>query len=163
AAFGGIVGLNRPIDQAAAEAIVSTFIEAVIAPSVEDAARPILARKANMRVVTADFDALAAAGSGQANDDVRSTLAGVLGQERDRVTEAGAPWTLGSLPDGIRVVSKRQPSAQEWEALRFAWRVGAHVKSNSVVFTDAKRTLAIGAGQMSRVDAVNVAVTKARG
>src|SRR4029453_6538887 len=65
-------------------------------------------------------------------------------------------------PDGVRVVTKRQPSAEEWEALRFAWRICAHVKSNTVIFTDAKRTLAIGAGQMSRVDAVNVAVMKAK-
>jgi phosphoribosylaminoimidazolecarboxamide formyltransferase / IMP cyclohydrolase len=163
AAFGGIVGLNRPIDQAAAEAIVSTFIEAVIAPDVEDAARPILARKANMRVVTADLEALAAAGPGQSNEELRSTLAGVLVQERDRVSEARQPWTPGSLPEGVRVVTKRQPSAEEWEALRFAWRVGAHVKSNTVIFTDARRTLAIGAGQMSRVDAVKVAVAKAGG
>jgi len=173
AAFGGIVGVNRPIDQAAAEAIVSTFIEAVIAPKVEDAARPILARKANMRVVTTDFDALVAAGAGSssagtsvpavADTELRSTLAGVLVQERDRVSEARQPWASGSLPEGVRVVTKRQPTADEWEALRFAWRVGAHVKSNTVIFTDAKRTLAIGAGQMSRVDAVNVAVAKARG
>src|SRR5204863_9748681 len=66
------------------------------------------------------------------------------------------------LPDGVRVATKRQPSAAEWEALRFAWRVCAHVKSNAVIFTDAKRSLAMGAGQMSRVDAVNVAVMKAR-
>ena len=62
----------------------------------------------------------------------------------------------------LSVVTKRQPTAEEWEALRFAWRVCAHVKSNTVIFTDAKRTLAIGAGQMSRVDAVNVAVMKAK-
>ena len=62
----------------------------------------------------------------------------------------------------LRVVTKRQPTREEWEALRFAWRVCAHVKSNTVIFTDAQRTLAIGAGQMSRVDAVNVAVMKAR-
>ena len=67
-----------------------------------------------------------------------------------------------SLPDGLRVVTKRQPTAEEWEALRFAWRICAHVKSNTVIFTDAQRTLAIGAGQMSRVDAVNVAVMKAQ-
>jgi phosphoribosylaminoimidazolecarboxamide formyltransferase/IMP cyclohydrolase len=66
------------------------------------------------------------------------------------------------VPDGLRVVTARQPSAAEWEALRFAWRVCAHVKSNTVIFTDAARTLAIGAGQMSRVDAVNVAIMKAR-
>ena len=67
-----------------------------------------------------------------------------------------------ALPEGLRVVTKRPPTAEEWEALRFAWRICAHVKSNAVIFTDARRTLAIGAGQMSRVDAVNVAVMKAR-
>lgn len=61
-----------------------------------------------------------------------------------------------------RVVTRRAPTAEEWEALRFAWRVCAHVKSNAVVFTSRDRTLAIGAGQMSRVDAVNVAVMRAR-
>ena len=61
-----------------------------------------------------------------------------------------------------QVVTKRQPTAEEWQAMRFAWRVMAHVKSNTVIFTDADRTLAIGAGQMSRVDAVKVAVAKAR-
>ena len=65
------------------------------------------------------------------------------------------------MPDGLKVVTKRQPTAEEWEALRFAWRVCAHVKSNTVIFTDAQKTLAIGAGQMSRVDSVNVAVMKA--
>jgi phosphoribosylaminoimidazolecarboxamide formyltransferase / IMP cyclohydrolase len=156
AAFGGIVALNRPIDVAAAEAIVSTFIEAVIAPSVEDGAREILAKKTKMRVVTAGFDAFMTA------FDLRSILGAVLTQERDVVTEAQRPWTAGSLPVGVHVVTKRQPTAEEWEALRFAWRVCAHVKSNSVIFTDAKRTLAIGAGQMSRVDAVNVALMKAQ-
>jgi len=65
------------------------------------------------------------------------------------------------LPKEFRVATKRQPTAEEWEGLRFAWRICAHVKSNAVIFTDARRTLAIGAGQMSRVDAVNVAVMKA--
>jgi phosphoribosylaminoimidazolecarboxamide formyltransferase/IMP cyclohydrolase len=157
-AFGGIVALNRPLDAAAAEAIVSTFIEAVIAPAVEDAARPILAKKQNMRVVIADFAALRAGGA-----EYRSILGAMLMQERDVVSEAAAPWTPGSLPDGLRVATKRQPTADEWQALRFAWRVCAHVKSNTIIFTDAARTLAIGAGQMSRVDAVNVAVMKARG
>jgi phosphoribosylaminoimidazolecarboxamide formyltransferase/IMP cyclohydrolase len=157
AAFGGIVALNRPIDVAAAEAIVATFIEAVIAPGVDESARPILAKKANMRVVVASD--LGHSGS----LDYRSILGAVLVQERDQVVEARRSWTPASLPDGLRVVTKRLPSADEWEALRFAWRVCAHVKSNTVIFTDAKRTLAIGAGQMSRVDAVNVAVMKADG
>jgi phosphoribosylaminoimidazolecarboxamide formyltransferase/IMP cyclohydrolase len=161
AAFGGIVALNRPIDLASASAITSTFIEAVIAPSVEDAARPLLGKKPNMRVVTADFAALAADHPGPAGEELRSTLAGVLVQQRDRVIEARAPWSADTLPDGMRVVTTRQPTPDEWAALRFAWRICAHVKSNTVIFTDAQRTLAIGAGQMSRVDAVNVAVMKA--
>jgi phosphoribosylaminoimidazolecarboxamide formyltransferase/IMP cyclohydrolase len=156
AAFGGIVALNRPIDVGAAGAIVSTFIEAVIAPAVEPAAREILAKKANMRVVIAAFDAI------QTAVDMRSILGAMLSQERDVVIEAREPWTETTLPDGLRVVTRRWPSAAEWEALRFAWRICAHVKSNAVIFTDASRTLAIGAGQMSRVDAVNVAVMKAQ-
>jgi phosphoribosylaminoimidazolecarboxamide formyltransferase/IMP cyclohydrolase len=156
AAFGGIVALNRPIDVPAAQAIASTFIEAVIAPSVDAAARDVLGRKTNMRVVTADFTP---AGSGGV--ECRSILGAMLMQERDLVAEARQPWIAGSLPEGLRVVTKRQPTAGEWAALRFAWRVCAHVKSNAVIFTDARRTLAIGAGQMSRVDAVNVAVMKA--
>jgi phosphoribosylaminoimidazolecarboxamide formyltransferase / IMP cyclohydrolase len=156
AAFGGIVALNRPIDVPTAEAIVSTFIEAVIAPDLDPGARVILAKKANMRVVIAAFDGIMTSG------DVRSILGAVLIQERDVVSEAHRPWMAGALPEGLRVVSKRTPSADEWEALRFAWRVSAHVKSNTVIFTDSRRTLAIGAGQMSRVDAVNVALMKAR-
>ena len=85
----------------------------------------------------------------------------VLAQERDRIVEAERPWTAEQLPDGFRVVTKRQPTSDEWIALRFAWRVCAHVKSSSVLFTDARQTLAIGAGQMSRVDAVRAAVMKA--
>ncbi|HMF95988.1 MAG TPA: bifunctional phosphoribosylaminoimidazolecarboxamide formyltransferase/IMP cyclohydrolase [Vicinamibacterales bacterium] len=157
AAYGGIVALNRAVDAAAAEAIVSTFIEAVIAPSVDPVARGVLARKANMRVVTADF-----LSSGDVGIDVRSILGAVLMQQRDAVVEARRPWTADALPEGTRVVTTRQPTSREWEALRFAWRVCAHVKSNSVIFTDATRTLAIGAGQMSRVDAVHVAVMKAQ-
>ncbi len=156
AAFGGIVALNRPLDRAAAEAIVSTFVEAVIAPGVDADARPILAGKLNMRVVTANFDRLRTMGV-----EVRTILGAALVQERDGVVEARQAWT-GAVPDGLRVVTKRQPSAEEWEALRFAWRICAHVKSNAVIFTDVTRTLAIGAGQMSRVDAVNVALLKAR-
>ena len=132
-----------------------------------------------MRVLTADFDRI----RGQFWREMRSILGGILTQDADRVSEASAPWPpppsqqpsdssgatarpgpSGSGPDGqIRVVTKRQPTAEEWIALRFAWRVCAHVKSNAVIFTGADRTLAIGAGQMSRVDAVKVAVMKATG
>jgi phosphoribosylaminoimidazolecarboxamide formyltransferase / IMP cyclohydrolase len=151
AAFGGIVGLNRPIDAETARAIVSTFIEAVIAPTVDDDAKPILAAKPNMRVVVAqDFS--------PATHDVRSILGAVLVQQRDRVLEASVPWPG---PTDLKVVTKREPTPEEWRALRFAWRICAHVKSNTVIFTAADRTLAIGAGQMSRVDAVKVARMKA--
>ena len=153
AAFGGIVGLNRAIDAYTAQAIVSTFIEAVIAPGVDEDARKILAAKANMRVVTADFARLAQDGG----RELRSILGAVLTQSRDRVTEASHPWPSSEL----RVVTRRQPTAEEWQALRFAWRVCAHVKSNTIIFTSVDRTLAIGAGQMSRVDAVKVARMKA--
>ena len=158
-AFGGIVGLNRPLDSALAEAVTSTFIEAVVAPSVDDAARAVLARKANMRVIVRRS---AVEASDQKDDgemtEFRSILRGVLMQTPDRVVEAREPWPTGSFP---QVVTRRPPTNGEWLALRFAWRVCAHVKSNAVIFTGADRTLAIGAGQMSRVDAVKVAVMKA--
>ena len=157
AAFGGIVGVNAPIDEITARAIVSTFIEAVIAPGVTPEALPILATKTNMRVVTADFASLAAAPSH--GRELRSILGALLLQQRDEVSEARMRWPNTEL----KVVTKRQPTDEEWQALRFAWRVLAHVKSNTVIFTDQHRTRAIGAGQMSRVDAVKVATMKAAG
>jgi phosphoribosylaminoimidazolecarboxamide formyltransferase/IMP cyclohydrolase len=166
-AFGGIVGLNRPIDVETAAAITGTFIEAVIAPAIDDAAREILAKKTNMRVVTTSFDVIRSADV----RDIRSILGGVLTQNADRVTEARDPWPPPSRPESetatadkganIRVVTKRQPTPEEWTALRFAWRVCAHVKSNTILFTATDRTLAVGAGQMSRVDAAKVAIMKA--
>jgi phosphoribosylaminoimidazolecarboxamide formyltransferase/IMP cyclohydrolase len=152
-AFGGIVALNRPLDAEVAAALVSTKLDAVIAPSVAAEARDVLAKKSQMRVVTADFSRLRA----DAGRELRSILGAVLVQDRDRVVEASAPWPSADL----EVVTKRQPTAEEWTAMRFAWRVCAHVKSNTVIFTAADRTLAIGAGQMSRVDSVNVARMKA--
>ena len=158
-AFGGIVGLNRPIDLDVAKALTSTFIEAVIAPSIDDAAREVLVTKHNMRVVTAAFDRLAEAlDSGK--EEERTFLGGTLLQQPDRVSEARDPWPAVDLP---RVVTRRSPTAEEWTGLRFAWRVCAHVKSNAVIFTGPDRTLAVCAGQMSRVDAVKVAVMKAAG
>ncbi|HEY5619330.1 MAG TPA: bifunctional phosphoribosylaminoimidazolecarboxamide formyltransferase/IMP cyclohydrolase [Vicinamibacterales bacterium] len=157
AAFGGIVGLNRPIGVEAARAIVSTFIEAVTAPSVDEEARVILATKPNMRVVIPESTSTA---DTRPSDELemRSIVRGVLVQARDVVREAHASWPDA---DGLKVVTRRQPTPEEWQALRFAWRICAHVKSNTVLFTAADRTLAIGAGQMSRVDAVRVARMKA--
>jgi phosphoribosylaminoimidazolecarboxamide formyltransferase/IMP cyclohydrolase len=155
AAFGGIVGLNRALDVAAARALTSTFIEAVAAPSVSVSALEILAQKPNMRVVV---PARAATGGPGDEFEIRSIVGGVLVQARDAVVEAHEAWPG---PAELKVVTRRQPTAEEWRALRFAWRVCAHVKSNTVIFTSADRTLAVGAGQMSRVDAVNVARMKA--
>jgi phosphoribosylaminoimidazolecarboxamide formyltransferase/IMP cyclohydrolase len=176
-AFGGIVGLNRGIDAETATALTSTFIEAVIAPSFTEEAKAILAKRANLRVVTADFAAMAnlptlmGTGEHATGTETRSFLGGMLTQEPDRVTEAREPWgpsdPRSPIPDprspipDLRVVTKRQPTAEEWTALRFAWRVCAHVKSNTIVFTGTDRTVAVGAGQMSRVDSVKVAVMKA--
>jgi phosphoribosylaminoimidazolecarboxamide formyltransferase / IMP cyclohydrolase len=155
-AFGGIVGLNRALNEETARALTSTFIEAVIAPGLDEKARSVLGAKQNLRVTTINLapDLVPEL----APSESRSFFAGTLVQDEDRVTEARDPWPRGDFP---KVVTKRQPTKDEWQALRFAWRVCAHVKSNAVIFTTADRTLAIGAGQMSRVDAVKVAVMKA--
>jgi phosphoribosylaminoimidazolecarboxamide formyltransferase/IMP cyclohydrolase len=154
-AFGGIVGLNRPLDDRLARALTSTFIEAVVAPEVLEEARPILGLKPNLRVLCADL-----ARYREPSVEARSILGAWLVQERDRIVEARSPWGPGT-PD-LRVVTRRAPTSSEWRALSFAWRVAGHVKSNAVIFTAADRTLAIGAGQMSRVDAVSVAIAKAK-
>ena len=163
-AFGGIVGLNRSLDAATATAIASTFIEAVVAPDATPEAREIMATKKNLRLVLADF---AAAGLAAATTrEVRSVLGALLVQERDRVVEASTAWRDGvevAPETRLRVVTRRQPTESEWTALRFAWRVCAHVKSNTILFAHTDRVAAVGAGQMSRVDAVNVATLKAGG
>ncbi len=156
-AFGGIVGLNRSIDEDTARALTSTFIEAVVAPDLSDRARTVFSARPNLRVVTVTIDDEPAG-----RPDFRSILGGMLAQDRDVVREARQVWPISS-DAGLfpRVVTRRSPNETEWAALRFAWRVMAHVKSNAIVFTARDRTLAIGAGQMSRVDAVRVAVMKA--
>ncbi len=156
-AFGGIVALNRAIDAAAADAIVSTKIDVVVAPAVQDEARQTLGRRRQMRVVIAG-----GVGSPASGVELRSIVGAVLVQARDLVVEARALWSPDALPDGFRIATKRAPTPGEWDGLRFAWRVCAHVKSNAVVFAGGPRTLAIGAGQMSRVDAVHVAILTAR-
>jgi phosphoribosylaminoimidazolecarboxamide formyltransferase/IMP cyclohydrolase len=153
-AFGGIVGLNRPIDVETAKLVTSTFIEAVIAPGIEhpDIVLPILGAKPNLRVVTTTFE------PGAHAREVPSIMGALLVQERDSVAEAARPWPGH---EEVKVVTERPPTADEWRALRFAWRVSAHVKSNTVIFTGTEATVAVGAGQMSRVDAVRTAVMKA--
>jgi phosphoribosylaminoimidazolecarboxamide formyltransferase/IMP cyclohydrolase len=152
-AFGGIVGLNRPIDLETAQALTQTFVEAVVAPSLDESVevRACLASKTNLRVVTADMSGL------EGDWDARTILGAWVVQTRDRVVEAQAAWPGQA---GLKVATRRAPTPDEWAALRFAWRVAAHVKSNAVVFTGRDVTLAVGAGQMSRVDAVKAAVLK---
>ena len=160
-AFGGIVGLNRPVDRDTATAIASTFIEAVVAPDADPDAKAVFSTKKNLRLVLADCTS--AASDLRPAREVRSILGAIIVQEYDRVTEAASPWGGNGHSPGpeFRVVTSRQPTDEEWAALRLAWRVCAHVKSNAVVFAAADRLAAVGAGQTSRVDAVKVATMKA--
>jgi phosphoribosylaminoimidazolecarboxamide formyltransferase / IMP cyclohydrolase len=147
-AFGGIVALNREIDAAAAEEITKIFTEVVIAPSATAEAKAIFAAKKNLRLLTT---------SGLPNPRAkgvvaRSVAGGLLVQSRDN----------GVVDDvALRVVSKRQPTPQEWDDLRFAFRVAKHVKSNAIIYAKGGATVGIGAGQMSRIDSSRIAAWKA--
>jgi phosphoribosylaminoimidazolecarboxamide formyltransferase/IMP cyclohydrolase len=146
-AFGGIVALNREVDEATAKALAETFLEAVIAPTYSQAALAVLAVKKNLRLLEAG-PALAQGGTAYASFEARSVSGGLLFQDRDAV-EPTTEW---------KVVSKRAPTEQELAALRFAWRVCKHVKSNAIVFAREDRLLAQAGGQTSRVDSVKIAV-----
>ncbi len=148
AAFGGVVAVNRPVDLKTAEALIETFIEIVIAPEVAPDALTRLQTKRDLRILTAEF-------TEPHGDDVRRIAGGLLVQERDR---AGRPD-----PAAWKVVTRRRPTPAEEQALAFAFTVAKYVKSNAIVFAAEHRTLGIGAGQMSRVDAVRVARMKASG
>ena len=146
-AFGGIVGFNRTVDADTAKELTSTFLEAVIAPGYTNDALDIFTAKKNVRVMQvpllADYSA-----SGY---DLKKVTGGLLVQGRD----------LGMVQAGdCKVVTERSPTASEYEALDFAWRVCKHVKSNAIVFTSRDQTVGIGAGQMSRVDSARIAVQK---
>ncbi|MBL9037178.1 MAG: bifunctional phosphoribosylaminoimidazolecarboxamide formyltransferase/IMP cyclohydrolase [Archangium sp.] len=142
-AFGGIVALNRELDAATARALTETFLECVIAPRVSAEARTILAEKKNLRVLETGNATLVPG----AQLDVRSVSGGALVMDRDAV-EPVTEW---------KVVTKRTPSADELKALRFAWRVCKHVKSNAIVFAEPKGLLAVGGGQTSRIDSAKIA------
>ncbi|HEY8923265.1 MAG TPA: bifunctional phosphoribosylaminoimidazolecarboxamide formyltransferase/IMP cyclohydrolase [Polyangia bacterium] len=153
-AFGGIVAINRPVDAAMGRELAETFLECVIAPGYEPEALAALVVKKNLRVLAYDFVAAAdreRAGAGI--HEVRSVSGGFLVQTRDMAT---TPVRSG------KVVTKRAPTEAELADLDFAWRVSKHVKSNAIVFAGAGRTLGVGAGQMSRVDSVRIAIEKAR-
>ena len=153
-AFGGIVAVNRPVDAALGRELSETFLECVIAPAFAPEALAALGAKKNLRLLAYDFVAAAERErTGPPVHEVRSVSGGFLVQTRDMAT---APASAG------KVVTKRAPTAAELADLDFAWRVAKHVKSNAIVFAGGGRTLGVGAGQMSRVDSVRIAVDKAR-
>ena len=147
-AFGGIVAANRPLDRAAAEAIVKVFTEVVIAPGADEEARAVFATKKNLRLLVAG-----AMPDPRANGaTVKPVAGGLLVQDRDAVV-------VDDLE--LSVVTKRAPSELEMADLRFAFRVAKHVKSNAIVYAKDGATVGIGAGQMSRVDSSRIAARKA--
>jgi phosphoribosylaminoimidazolecarboxamide formyltransferase/IMP cyclohydrolase len=146
-AFGGIVATNRPLDRSTAEQIVQIVTHAVIAPEVMDEARDVLARRKNMIVLAAE-----PAHEGLVDYDVRSVPGGFLVQEWDRARFDRAL---------CRTVTKRVPTEEEWEQLGLAWTAVKHVKSNAIVLFKDGAAVGVGAGQMSRVEAVQLAVLRA--
>ncbi len=147
-AFGGVVALNREVDERAADALASLFLECVIAPRFSAEARGVLERKPKLRLLESTPGKVAFSGF-----DYRRVTGGLLVQEWDQ--------QLAGIADA-RVVTRRPPTDDERAALDMAWRVAKHVKSNAIVLARGDRTLGIGAGQMSRVDAVRLARMKAQ-
>jgi len=147
AAFGGVVALNRPLDRPTAEQILQIVTHVVIAPEVLDEARVVLARRKSMVVLAAP-----PARTGLFDYDVRSVPGGLLVQEWDRATFDRA---------STRVVTERAPTEAEWEQLGLAWIAVKHVKSNAIVIFRDDAAVGVGAGQMSRVEAVQLAVLRA--
>lgn len=150
-AFGGIVALNRKVDAATADKLAETFIECVIAPGYEEAALERLRQKKNLRVLATG----AWLPASYAATTVKTVSGGIVACDRDA---QGA----GEVSRGA-IVTKRKPTAEELQALEFCWRVTKHVKSNAIVLAKPGRTVGVGAGQMSRVVAVQIACEKAGG
>jgi len=149
-AYGGVIGFNRQVGAETAREMAATFFEAVIAPSFDKAARKILSAKANLRVLETGGEFRRDA---QPGHEMKKVSGGLLLQGRDRhVLNASE----------LKVVTKRAPTADELEALLFAWNVCKHVKSNAIVYALKDRTVGVGAGQMSRVDSARIAVMKAQ-
>ena len=143
-AYGGVIGINRPIDEETAREIAKTFIEAIAAPDYSAEALALLAAKKNLRLmrVAPGADSLV----------VKSISGGYLAQTADsaKLDRASAV-----------VKTRREPSEAEWAALEFGWKVAKHVKSNAIVYARAGQTVGVGAGQMSRVDSVKLGAMKA--
>ena len=148
-AFGGIVALNRPLDEATALAITAIFTEVVIAPDADDAAKAVFASKKNLRLLL----------TGDLPDPRRGGLA---------VRQIGGGWLVQTRDNGmvteaeLKVVTKRAPTPAELGDMLFAWTVARHVKSNAIVYALDGSTAGIGAGQMSRLDSTRVAAWKAK-
>ena len=143
-AFGSVIGVNREVDEAAAEEMAKLFVEAIAAPAFTEGARSKLGAKKNLRLLIVK--------TAKATRLVKQISGGMLLQDPDVQNVAAA---------GLTVVSARQPTADEMQALDFAWRVAKHVKSNAIVYARNGQTLGVGAGQMSRVDAAKFGAMKA--
>src|SRR3989440_9726348 len=148
-AFGGVLAFNRAVDAATAEEVARLFVECIAAPGFADRAKQIFAAKKNLRLLELPAGGL----EPERELQLKRILGGMLVQQPD----------LGGLNDSeLRSVTKRAPTAEEMHAMRFAWKVAKHVKSNAIVFAKDGATLGVGAGQMSRVDSVRIAVMKAQ-
>jgi phosphoribosylaminoimidazolecarboxamide formyltransferase/IMP cyclohydrolase len=144
-AFGGVIGVNRPIDAAAAEEMHKLFLEVIAAPAFDEAARAKFASKKNLRLVEVKA----------ANQKwvLKNVSGGILVQDAD----------VRPLTDAdLRIVTKRAPTPEEKRAMLFAWKVCKHVKSNAIVYAREGQTVGVGAGQMSRVDAAKIGAMKAQ-
>jgi phosphoribosylaminoimidazolecarboxamide formyltransferase/IMP cyclohydrolase len=149
--YGGIVGVNRPLDVEVVKELSGILLEILFAPAyLPDALEELKRTKKKCRILEVPCDRSALP---PRLEDYRSVLGGLLVQESD----------LADLDEKtLRVASKRQPTQTEREALRFAWRIAKHVKSNAVVLATRDQLIGAGAGQMSRVDSAKIAVMRAR-
>jgi len=148
-AFGGVMAFNRKMDRETAEEAAKLFVECIVAPGYAPSARETLAAKKNLRLMEMESGSKGTA----LPWDLKRISGGVLVQDPDTRTISESE---------VKVVTKRQPSQDELRDLFFGWKVAKHVKSNAIVFARCGRTLGIGAGQMSRVDSVKIAVMKAQ-
>jgi phosphoribosylaminoimidazolecarboxamide formyltransferase / IMP cyclohydrolase len=148
-AYGGVYVFNRRVDRALAERLNETFVELVFAPGYDEDAFDVLAQKPNIRILEDQERRRVSIG----DHDMRRVRGGILVQDRDSETESR---------DEMSVVTEVRPTEEQWGDLLFAWRVCKHVRSNAIVLGKGLATVGIGAGQMSRVDAVRIAVEKAQ-
>lgn len=146
-AFGGVVGLNRPCTRETAEAMREVFLECIVAPSFESGALEILEAKRNLRLIE-----LPAERWTPDPFEIRGVTGGLLVMTPDPVDDPRS---------AMEVVSRRKPSDAEWDDLAFAWTICAHVKSNAIVLANLRQAVGVGAGQMSRVEAMELAIGRA--